>query len=191
MNRATGVSGLVARLLTLSFACSLVLVGLSTAPVAASAALPTVFTSNIENENGISNLDVDHSQTADRTKVQGFHFNGTKAQLWTFYTVGIINGSSVFNIKSNLVPNGPGRTTGKCLDNDHGSTQNGNQVQLFQCNGGNAQLWLQVDTELRNGAGDPLTPICLDLDHQKPDDGTKIQVYQCNGTPAQHWFYAA
>ena len=74
---------------------------------------------------------------------------------------------------------GPG---GKCLDVDNGNTADGTSVQLFQCNGTNAQKWSYVKGELRGLAGK-----CLDVDNGDTNDGTRVQIYECNGTNAQSW----
>ncbi|AYG78258.1 Glucan endo-1,3-beta-glucosidase [Streptomyces hundungensis] len=84
---------------------------------------------------------------------------------------------------------------GKCLDVEGGSTGNGVPVQLWPCNGTNAQDWTVIadgsQYVLANAgpfhdARNILTK-CLEVAGGKTDDRTKIQAYQCNGTPAQKW----
>lgn len=75
---------------------------------------------------------------------------------------------------------------GKCLDVDRAQTQDGTQVQIWDCNATKAQNWtLNPKTgEIRGLAGK-----CLDVDHAETADGTRIQLWECNGSEAQRWRY--
>jgi lysophospholipase L1-like esterase len=71
---------------------------------------------------------------------------------------------------------------GKCLDDAFSSTANGNPVQLWGCDGTDAQWWtLHTDGTLR------VFGKCLDATAAGTANGTKIQLYDCNGTGAQVW----
>ncbi|GJF30558.1 lipase [Kitasatospora sp. NE20-6] len=71
---------------------------------------------------------------------------------------------------------------GKCLDDAFSSAANGNPVQLWGCNGTDAQWWtLRADGTLR------VLGRCMDATAGGTANGTKIQLYDCNGTGAQVW----
>jgi chitinase len=71
---------------------------------------------------------------------------------------------------------------GLCLDDRSASTANFNPIQVYTCNGTNAQNW----TVNSNGT---LTVLgnCLDVAGAGTANGTKVDLYPCNGTGAQSW----
>jgi chitinase len=72
--------------------------------------------------------------------------------------------------------------SGLCLDDRSASTANYNPVQVYTCNGTNAQQW----TVGSNGTLQVLGK-CLDVNAAGTADGTKVDLYDCNGTGAQVW----
>ncbi|KAF6263528.1 ricin B lectin domain-containing protein [Scenedesmus sp. NREL 46B-D3] len=71
---------------------------------------------------------------------------------------------------------------GLCVDAP--TFNNGQQVYLHPCHGGNNQrLERQADGSLRFAG----TNKCLDVNGQATSDGTKVQVWDCNRGPAQIW----
>lgn len=75
---------------------------------------------------------------------------------------------------------------GKCVDVRVGGTANGTPVQIWDCNGTNAQWW-QID-----GAGAVRAlGKCLDVSGGSTADGAALQLWDCNGTGAQKWSTAA
>lgn len=79
---------------------------------------------------------------------------------------------------------GPVRSgiAGKCLDDNGDSGTNGTAVQLWSCNGSDAQWWqLRTDGSLR------AVGKCLDADAGGTADGTKVQIWDCNGGANQVW----
>jgi chitinase len=78
-----------------------------------------------------------------------------------------------------------GQITGygsKCVDVSSASTANGTKIDLYTCNGTNAQQWT-VGTD---GTVQALGK-CLDVTSAGTADGTKVDLYSCNGTQAQAW----
>jgi chitinase len=75
---------------------------------------------------------------------------------------------------------------GKCVDVNAASTANGTQIQLYTCNGTNAQSW----TVESNGTLQALGK-CMDVAAAGTANGTKVQLYDCNGTGAQQWTHSA
>ncbi|MFJ2957524.1 ricin-type beta-trefoil lectin domain protein [Streptomyces sp. NBC_00669] len=78
-----------------------------------------------------------------------------------------------------------GRITGyggKCVDVASASSANGTAVQLYDCNGTNAQQWTV-------GSDGTLTALgkCMDVAAAGTADGSQVQLYDCNGTGAQVW----
>jgi predicted alpha-1,2-mannosidase len=71
---------------------------------------------------------------------------------------------------------------GNCVDVANASNSNGTAVQLYSCNGTNAQTW----TVVPDGTLQALTK-CLDVTQGGTANGTRVQLYVCNGTASQTW----
>ncbi|MGW2657060.1 RICIN domain-containing protein [Streptomyces sp. NPDC001478] len=71
---------------------------------------------------------------------------------------------------------------GKCVDVAGASSANGTAVQLYDCNGTNAQKWsVNADGTIR------ALGKCLDVASGGTADGTVVQLWDCNGSAAQKW----
>ncbi|MEO5874875.1 MAG: ricin-type beta-trefoil lectin domain protein [Streptosporangiaceae bacterium] len=71
---------------------------------------------------------------------------------------------------------------GKCVDVAAANSANGTQVQLYSCNGTNAQQWaVGTDGTIR------VLGKCLDVAAAGSANGTKVQIWDCNGSAAQNW----
>jgi chitinase len=98
--------------------------------------------------------------------------------------------SSIFNqITGGSSGGGGGSATGAitgyqglCLDDRSASTANYNPVQVYTCNGTNAQSWTVESNNTLQVLGK-----CLDVDAAGTADGTAVDLYDCNGTAAQSW----
>jgi chitinase len=99
--------------------------------------------------------------------------------------------SSIFNQITGGGGTNPGGATGRitgyeglCLDDRSASTANFNPIQVYTCNGTNAQNW----TVNSNGS---LTVLgnCLDVAGAGTANGTLVDLYTCNGTGAQSWVH--
>src|SRR5262249_23194721 len=75
---------------------------------------------------------------------------------------------------------GPG---GKCLDDSNDGLDNGNKIQLWDCNGTDAQNWTLTEWGEILGPGGK----CLDAAGGDMSNGTVVQLWDCNGTAAQQW----
>jgi beta-glucanase (GH16 family) len=78
-----------------------------------------------------------------------------------------------------------GQITGygnKCVDVAGANTANGTAVQLYDCNGTNAQQWTVGTDGTIRALGK-----CMDVTAAGTANGTQIQLYDCNGTGAQQW----
>src|ERR1700749_3002438 len=71
---------------------------------------------------------------------------------------------------------------GLCLDDRGASPANFSPVQVYTCNGTNAQQW----TVGSNGTVATLGK-CLDVDAAGTANGSTVDLYDCNGTGAQVW----
>jgi hypothetical protein len=71
---------------------------------------------------------------------------------------------------------------GKCVDVAAASSANGAAVQLYDCNGTNAQNWTRATDGTLRALGK-----CMDVTGAGTANGTKVQLYDCNGTAAQRW----
>ena len=85
--------------------------------------------------------------------------------------------------------NGGGGATGQvtgyqglCLDDRSASTANLNPIQVYTCNGTNAQQWTVESNSTLEVLGK-----CLDVDGAGTANGTTVDLYDCNGTGAQTW----
>ena len=74
---------------------------------------------------------------------------------------------------------------GKCVDVAGANTANGTAIDLFTCNGTNAQKWA--------AAGGTLQALgkCMDVTAAGTANGTKVQLFDCNGTGAQQWTHTS
>jgi hypothetical protein len=97
-----------------------------------------------------------------------------------------VTGSATFTWTVNpVVHSGPVKNgVGKCLDDSGARTTNGNDVDLWTCNGTLAQKWTAA-------AGNTLTVFgkCLDNHGGHNVNGNEIDIYKCNGTGAQQWVH--
>ncbi|MEU8300430.1 glycosyl hydrolase family 18 protein [Micromonospora sp. NPDC048909] len=71
---------------------------------------------------------------------------------------------------------------GKCVDVAAASSANGTAVQLYTCNGTNAQNWTVASDGSLRALGK-----CADVTSAGTANGTKIQLWDCNGSGAQVW----
>jgi len=71
---------------------------------------------------------------------------------------------------------------GKCVDVAAAGTANGTAIQLYDCNGTNAQSWTVGSDGTLRALGK-----CMDVTAAGTANGTKVQLYDCNGTNAQKW----
>src|SRR5262249_30129841 len=72
---------------------------------------------------------------------------------------------------------------GKCVDVRAANPANGTPVQLWDCNGTNAQQWTVVTDGSLHALGK-----CLDVTYSGTANGTPVQLWDCNGTGAQVWW---
>ena len=89
---------------------------------------------------------------------------------------------------------GGGTTTGplhavganKCLDDPNGTTTQGTQQQIFDCNGLAAQTWTRTPSnQLTITLGG--TTLCLDASGRGTTNGTPVIIWACNGQTNQQW----
>ncbi|MFJ1729928.1 ricin-type beta-trefoil lectin domain protein [Streptomyces sp. NPDC088254] len=71
---------------------------------------------------------------------------------------------------------------GKCLDVNGGNSVNGTAVDVWSCNGSDAQLWSARSDGTLRALGK-----CLDATGRGTANGTRIAVWDCNGGANQQW----
>jgi chitinase len=71
---------------------------------------------------------------------------------------------------------------GLCLDDRSASTADFNPIQVYTCNGTDAQQWTVASGNTLQVLG-----MCLDVDAAGTTNGTTVDLYTCNGTGAQVW----
>ena len=71
---------------------------------------------------------------------------------------------------------------GLCLDDRGASTAEYNPIQVYTCNGTDAQQWTVEPNNTLEVLG-----MCLDVDGAGTANGTLVDLYSCNGTGAQVW----
>jgi hypothetical protein len=78
-------------------------------------------------------------------------------------------------------PTGPIKGyAGKCVDDFHSGTRNGNPIVLYTCNGTAAQRWVASNGQLR------VHGKCLS-DTGSGGNGTKVELHSCTGAANQSW----
>lgn len=134
--------------------------------------------------NFMSCLDVFNSGTANYTNVDIWTCNNTSAQNWNFVPIGPTSLGTAYIIRA-------GVGTNMCLDDYHGGTNNGNNVDIYHCNETAAQVWVRAGNELISSTsiGPGEANLCLDVHHSQTADGTNVDVFACNGTLAQAWAF--
>jgi hypothetical protein len=76
----------------------------------------------------------------------------------------------------------PSSNTELCLDVPSDSAFDGNSLWLWECNGGESQLWLFDNWQIRFAADESK---CIDSGDMS--DGTQLYLWDCNGSPQQSW----
>ncbi|MEU6343227.1 ricin-type beta-trefoil lectin domain protein [Streptomyces sp. NPDC046977] len=71
---------------------------------------------------------------------------------------------------------------GKCVDIAGAASANGTAVQLYDCNGTDAQKWTVGSDGTVRALGK-----CMDVVAAGTANGAKVDLYDCNGTGAQVW----
>jgi predicted alpha-1,2-mannosidase len=72
--------------------------------------------------------------------------------------------------------------TGKCVDDSGSGTSNGTAIQIYSCNGTDAQNWTVAPDHTLQVLTD-----CMDVTDGATTGGTLVQLHTCNGTEAQQW----
>ncbi|MEU2927762.1 lectin [Streptomyces sp. NPDC007251] len=75
---------------------------------------------------------------------------------------------------------------GKCLDVAGANSADGTPVQLYDCNGTNAQQWTVGSDGTIRALGK-----CLDVTGNSTADGAKVQLWSCSGGANQKWTVTA
>jgi beta-glucosidase len=126
-------------------------------------------------QSGLCLTDPGSSTTAG-TQVQIQTCNGAADQAWTPQAGSTTGG-------------GGGTPTGAvtgyeglCLDVAGANTANGTKVDVYTCNGTNAQQWTVETNSTIQALGK-----CLDVTSGGTANGTLVDLYACNGTGAQVW----
>jgi poly(3-hydroxybutyrate) depolymerase len=83
--------------------------------------------------------------------------------------------------QSNVTIAGSG--SGRCIDVPGGTSTNGTQVQLWDCNGGTGQRWTYTANRQLMVYGNK----CLDANDQGTSNGTAVIIWDCNGQTNQQW----
>jgi non-reducing end alpha-L-arabinofuranosidase len=78
--------------------------------------------------------------------------------------------------------NGSLTTIGRCLDDPSGSTTPGTKVQLYDCNGNVAQVWV---TQANGSLLNPNSGLCLTDPGDSTTDGTQLDIEACTGNSDQ------
>lgn len=112
-------------------------------------------------------LDVTKSNTADKTPIQLYHCNKTKAQRWTLKADHTV------------------RAFGKCLDVGGPAPKYGGiPVQLFTCNGSDSQQWIYTAQHTLVNVS---TSRCLDFEGEQAEDRSPAQLWECTHWSDQRW----
>jgi len=138
--------------------------------------------------------------------ILGIGGDNSKGATGTFYegvmTTGYASTATENAVQANIVAAGygsggsTGDTTGplhavgagKCLDDPNGTTTQGTQQQIYDCNGQANQAWTRTSsgtiTVTNNGTTD-----CLDANNNGTANGTQVIIWPCNGQTNQQWTF--
>ncbi|WP_328917230.1 MULTISPECIES: ricin-type beta-trefoil lectin domain protein [unclassified Streptomyces] len=116
--------------------------------------------------------------------------SGTSQSAWQFSSIfNAITGGGTTPPPTTTPPAGGGATgpirsgyANKCVDVAAASSANGTAVQLYDCNGTNAQQWTVGTDGSLKALGK-----CMDVASAGTANGSLVQLYDCNGTNAQKW----
>jgi alpha-galactosidase len=72
--------------------------------------------------------------------------------------------------------------SGRCIDDPDGSMDNGALIAIWDCHGGNNQLWTRTRAGQFTASGK-----CLDAYDNQTAPGTKVELWTCNGGANQQW----
>ena len=99
--------------------------------------------------------------------------------------VGLLGGAAATLHASAATAGTPivGAQSGRCVDVPNSSTNNGTQVQLWDCNGGANQSWTYTASRQLTVYGNK----CLDASGQGTSNGTALIIWDCNGQANQQW----
>jgi alpha-galactosidase len=75
-----------------------------------------------------------------------------------------------------------GAASNRCLDDPNGTTTNGTQLLIWDCNGGTNQQWTSTTGKQLQVVGK-----CLDAYNNQTTSGTKVEIWDCNGGTNQQW----
>ncbi|MCI8760757.1 MAG: hypothetical protein HFJ34_06590 [Clostridia bacterium] len=129
------------------------------------------------------NLDIVAAQTMNGTNIQMYQGNGTRAQKFKLDKLDRTIEDGNYVIRSALDNN-------KVLDVEYGSKTSGTNVQLYDYNGSNAQIWnityvkdgyYKISSQLDNN-------LVIDVSGGSKNNGANVQVYSNNNSKAQQWF---
>jgi triacylglycerol esterase/lipase EstA (alpha/beta hydrolase family) len=101
-----------------------------------------------------------------------------------------MNAWSVVNLAGDVLGHGStaitsGVSSTKCIDDKGSGTNTGNPIQIWDCNGSGAQIWLHDSPGGKTTFS--VLGLCMDDTSSGTSNGTKIQLYTCNNTGAQQW----
>jgi chitosanase len=110
----------------------------------------------------------------------------SRTTVWMFVAAfALIGGVVTLLLTQAASPQGPfvSAIGSKCLDNYKNVKANNNKIDLYACNGSDAQKWTYKD----DGTIVNVNGYCLDVAGAGKKPQTLVQLYKCNGTVAQKW----
>ncbi|WP_030948947.1 SGNH/GDSL hydrolase family protein [Streptomyces sp. NRRL S-646] len=128
-------------------------------------------------------VDMSALTTADLSDALHPNDNGFRKMADAFHA-GVQAADAAGWIKPPVSVGGPVRSgvAGKCLDVNGGNSANGTAVQIWSCNGADAQAWSARSDGTLRALGK-----CLDATGGGTANGTKIEIWDCNGGSNQQW----
>jgi len=111
-----------------------------------------------------------------------------KPELWKFFTQ-FGNSQPPSSQPPSSPPPGQSNVTivgsgsGRCVDVPGGTSTNGTQVQLWDCQGGTGQRWTYTANRQLMVYGNK----CLDANGRGTSNGTAVIIWDCNGQTNQQW----
>jgi hypothetical protein len=121
----------------------------------------------------------------DGNSIMHYDFcNGALANALTLLTSLDVAGAQSLYGSGTVPAGGIAGLASKCLDVQGGNSASGTPLQLWDCNGTNAQRFsIEPTGELK------VLGKCVDLAGNNTASGTQIRIWDCNNTTAQKWIF--
>jgi hypothetical protein len=122
-------------------------------------------------------------RTGDTYSMETLHGSGTGLTLTDNNATGVSRLRWTWGASGGGAAVARGAGSSRCLDVPGGSSANGTQLDIWDCNGGSNQSWLYTPAKTLAVYGNR----CLDVTGASTAAGAKVGIWDCTGNPNQQW----